>query len=224
MRLADAAWPDVPQNATVLVPVGSTEQHGPHLPLDTDTVIAVAVCERVAELLRDPAVLVAPALAFGSSGEHQSFPGTSSIGGEVLRAVVIELVRSLRTWAGRVVLVNGHGGNVAGLRRAVDQLRYEGHDVAWLGCATPDGDAHAGRVETSLLLHLCPEHVRLDRARAGDPRPLPELLPELIEGGVAAVSANGVLGDPAGASAAEGARLLAAIAAAVAAGVQGVAV
>ncbi len=206
--LADEVWPDVPGDAVVLVPVGSTEQHGPHLPTDTDTVIALAVAHRVAELLADPRVLVAPAVAYGSSGEHQAFPGTVSIGTEALRTLLVELVRSLRTWAGRVVFVNAHGGNVAAVADAVRQLCREGHDVAWLPCATEDVDLHAGYTETSLLLHLCPDRVRLDRAEAGNTGMLREILPTLMAEGVRAVSANGVLGDPTGASAAEGERVL----------------
>jgi creatinine amidohydrolase len=207
-RLADRVWTGVPDGATVLVPVGSTEQHGPHLPLDTDTVIAEAVCRSVAELLDDAALLVAPAIAFGSSGEHQDFPGTVSIGTETLRLVVVELMRSLSTWANRVVLVNGHGGNVVALARAVDQLRREGHDVNWLACATEDLDPHAGRAETSLLLHLCPERVRLGAAAVGNTDPIDVLLPALVRHGVRPVAPNGVLGDPTGATASEGAALL----------------
>lgn len=206
--LADATWPEVASDGLVLVPVGSLEQHGPHLPLDTDTVIATAVAAGVAARL---GAAVTPPLGFGSSGEHQSFPGTVSIGTDALRLVVVELVRSLRTWAGRVVLVNAHGGNIAALTGAVTQLRQEGHDVAWVACATETVDLHAGRTETSLLLHLDPARVRLDRAERGDTRPIQEILPALVAGGVAAVSPNGVLGDPAGANPAEGAAVLAAM-------------
>lgn len=214
--LADAAWPDVPEGALVLVPVGSVEQHGPHLPLDTDAVIAQAVAERaaalVSERLPDRSVTVAPPLVYGSSGEHQHFPGTCSIGTDVLRLVVVELVRSLRTWAGRVVLVNGHGGNGQALTAAVTQLVAEGHDVGWVACATEDVDLHAGRTETSLMLHLRPWTVRRHRAEPGNTAPLEELLPVLVRDGVRAVSPNGVLGDPTGADADEGRQLLATMA------------
>lgn len=204
-RIADATWPELEQIELVVVPVGSIEQHGPHLPLDTDVTIAVGIAEAVAEAL--DGAWVAPAVVYGSSGEHQAFPGTSSIGTDVLRLMLVELVRSMRTWARRVLYVNAHGGNLQALTGAVRQLVDEGHDVAWAPCATEDVDLHAGRTETSLMLLLRPTSVRLDLAEAGDTRPLTEILPALVTSGVRDVSANGVLGDPSGASAKEGALL-----------------
>lgn len=193
---------------TLLVPLGSTEQHGPHLPLGTDTRIAAAVATAVA-----PGVgaHVAPAIAYGSSGEHQGFPGTISIGTGALTAVLVEFGRSACEWARRLLFVNGHGGNVDALRAAVTVLRGEGRDVAWFGCATPGGDPHAGHAETSLLLHLSPDEVRLSDSGPGNTEPLEDLMPRLRRGGVASVSGSGVLGDPTGASAADGARILAAM-------------
>ena len=213
--LADATWTSIPPKPLVLVPVGSIEQHGPHLPLDTDTAIAVAVATRVATHLGGD-VLVAPPVSYGSSGEHQSFAGTSSIGSEALQLFTIELVRSMSTWAGRIVFVNAHGGNVAALAKATFQLATEGHDVAWAACATETVDLHAGFTETSLMLHIRPESVRLDLAEAGDTRSLPTILPLMMAGGIAAVSPNGVLGDPAGASAEHGAQVLETMAADIA--------
>lgn len=213
MRLAHATSSDTNGASLVLVPVGSIEQHGPHLPLQADSIIATAIAAAAANRLggREAGVWLAPALTYGSSGEHQSFPGTCSIGTDALRLVVVELVRSIRTWARKVVLVNGHGGNVVALRGAVDQLVDEGHDVDWVACATEGIDLHAGRTETSLLLRLCPDLVRIDLAEAGDGRPLAVILPVLASSGVAAISRNGVLGDPTGASAREGAVLLTAM-------------
>lgn len=209
MELSATVSPRTAGARLVLVPVGSLEQHGPHLPLDTDTVIAAEVAKRAAELLR---AWVAPAIAYGSSGEHQSFPGTVSVGTEALTHTVVELVRSMRTWAGRVLLVNGHGGNITALKKAVAQLTTEGHDVDWVACRTEQehgrSDLHAGFAETSLMLHLRPWDVRIERAEVGDTRPLAETLQLMVSGGVAAVSANGVLGDPTGANAAAGVRLL----------------
>jgi len=155
-------------------------------------------------------------VSFGASGEHQSFPGTCAIATQALRVVIVELVRSICTWAARVVLVNGHGGNLEALRAAVSQLRSEGRAVAWLPCSASDvdgrADAHAGFTETSLMLHVRPGDVRRELAEAGNVTPIARLLPALVRGGVAAVSVNGALGNPAGATAAEGARLLEAMA------------
>lgn len=192
---------------TLLVPLGSTEQHGPHLPLDTDTRIATAVADAAAA--DRPDVVVAPALPYGASGEHAGFAGTLSIGTDALRHVLVELVRSLGPEMRRVVLVNGHGGNAEGVAAAVTQLDREGRDVAAWSPKIPGGDAHAGRTETSLLLAIAPGLVRADRAEAGERRPLPDLLPALRAGGVGSVSPNGVLGDPCGASTAEGRATLA---------------
>ncbi|MBF6474468.1 mycofactocin biosynthesis peptidyl-dipeptidase MftE [Nocardia gipuzkoensis] len=207
--LADLTWPEAGARATagaiLAVAVGATEQHGPHLPLSTDTDVATALCARLAAARRE--VLVGPAIPYGASGEHAGFPGTLSIGQAALELLVVELCRSATDTFDRVLLVNWHGGNIEPLRRARDLLRSESRDVR-LYLPRFDGDPHAGRSETALQLALAPERVRGDRAAAGDTRPLAELLPLLRAGGVRAVSANGVLGDPSGATAAEGAALL----------------
>ncbi|MEM7323533.1 MAG: mycofactocin biosynthesis peptidyl-dipeptidase MftE [Actinomycetota bacterium] len=202
--------------STLIVPLGATEQHGPHLPFNTDTVIASAWADAVAARLGD--VVVAPPLPYGSSGEHQAFAGTLSIGQDALRAVLIELVRSAGHSFSRVVLLSGHAGNVVPVREAADQLRREGHDVIELfptwGSLVDDNDrpipvdAHAGLTETSLMLHLQPQAVRLDLAVAGPTAPISELLESMVAGGVSAVSSSGVLGDPDGATGEIGARLL----------------
>jgi mycofactocin precursor peptide peptidase len=207
VRLSDATWPELTGRPLLVVPLGSVEQHGRHLPLATDTVVAQTVAEAVAPQL-DGAVL-APALAYGASGEHEGFPGTVSLGTAALTALLVEYGRSAGRWAGRLLVVNGHGGNLDALRSAVPLLRTEGRDVAWFPCGVPGGDAHAGYTETSLMLHVEPVLVREELAAAGETAPIGELLPRLRAGGVRAVSPDGVLGDPAGATAAEGARLVA---------------
>jgi creatinine amidohydrolase len=208
--LAAAVWPDLDGTALLVVPLGSLEQHGHHLPLGTDTAVAGAVA--AAALDRLPGALLAPALAYGASGEHEGFPGTVSIGTEALTALLTEYGRSACRWTRRLLLVNGHGGNLDALRAAGELLRAEGRDVAWFPCAVPGADPHAGRTETSLMLHVEPREVRGERAVAGTTAPLAELLPRLRADGVRAVSPTGVLGDPAGASAEEGAAQLAALA------------
>ncbi|RFU20131.1 mycofactocin biosynthesis peptidyl-dipeptidase MftE [Geodermatophilus marinus] len=204
--LAGAVWPELPERPLLLVPLGAVEQHGHHLPLATDTTVACAVAEAAVDDL--PAALLAPPLAYGASGEHEEFPGTVSIGTEALAGLLVEYGRSACRWAGRLLVVNGHGGNLDALRAAVPLLRSEGRDVAWFPCAVAGADPHAGRTETALMLHVEPGSVRLERAVAGETAPLDEVLPRLREEGVRAVSPTGVLGDPDGASAEEGAALL----------------
>ena len=208
VALADLSWPQAERvrAGVLVVPVGATEQHGPHLPLSTDTDIAVALAERLAHALGAGAV-VAPALAYGSSGEHAGFAGTLSIGREAVEHMLVELGRSASESFARVILVSAHGGNAEPVARAVERLCAEGREVIALSPGF-GGDAHAGRTETSVMLALCPERVRLAAAEAGTTAPLADLWPALRERGVRAVSANGVLGDPTGASAEEGRRLL----------------
>lgn len=206
--VAELAWPEAERRApgaVLAVPVGATEQHGPHLPLSTDTDIAIAVAEGLAR--RRPDVVVAPPVAYGSSGEHAAFAGTLSIGQAALELLLVELVRSARATFARMLLISAHGGNRAPVERAGRRLRAEGADVRVLLAACA-GDAHAGRTETSLMLALHPDRVRVERAERGATEPLAALMPELLAHGVRHVSPNGVLGDPAGASAEEGRHLL----------------
>jgi creatinine amidohydrolase len=207
-RLAALTWPEVAARAAaslLLVPVGSTEQHGPHLPLSTDTDLAVELSLRLAA--RRPDALTAPALSYGSSGEHSAFPGTLSIGQEALELVLVELVRSADAFAG-VALVSAHGGNAGPLSRAVARLVAEGRPVRSWAPSEPGGDAHAGFTETSALLAVAPASVHLERAEPGVTEPLETILATLTSSGVAALSPNGVLGDPTGASTAQGESLL----------------
>jgi len=213
-RLADTVWPDAArlaaEGAVLVIPIGATEQHGPHLPLTTDADIAVAVVEAAAAT--DPLLLVAPVVAYGSSGEHDGFAGTLSIGRSVTEALLVELGRSAVGAFSHVVLVCAHGGNASPMAGALEVLAAEGHPVTgwWPRWS---GDLHAGRTETSLMLAIAPDRVRTDRAEPGDRRSADVLLPLLEAGGVRSISANGVLGDPDGAGAAEGERLIRAAAA-----------
>lgn len=196
----------------LIVPVGSTEQHGPHLPLDTDTRIAAAVSHALVEHLDDASPgdwVVAPPVHYGASGEHEGFPGTVSIGTAALRSLLLEYGRSALSWASRLVFVNGHGGNVEALAAAVALLRQESRDVGWVPCIAAGADAHAGHTETSVLLHISPGDVWADSLAPGNTAPLAELMPAMRSGGIAAVSEVGVLGDPTTATAAEGERIFA---------------
>ena len=208
-RLDAMSWPGVRRSSEsggiLLVPLGSTEQHGPHLPVTTDTDIAMAIAAGASD--RDPSLVVAPAMAYGSSGEHQGFAGTVSIGQEATELALVELGRSASIAFGHVIVISAHGGNAAPVARATRRLAGEGRSVtAWF--PRWEGDLHAGRTETSLMLAIDPARVGLEDAEAGDIRPLAELYPLVRRDGVLAVSPNGVLGDPAGAGAEEGRRLL----------------
>jgi mycofactocin precursor peptide peptidase len=220
LELSTRTKDEVSPNTTLLIPLGSTEQHGPHLPLGTDTIIATAIAEGAAALHAD--VVVAPAVPYGSSGEHAAFAGTLSIGTDVLTQVIVELARSALGQTSphsfqRVIFVNAHGGNHEALLRAAPTLKLEGRNVTmWWptpeppgpGEAAPQSDSHAGHSETSVMLAVAPELVQMERAEIGNTRPLGELLPRLRTGGLAAVTTNGVLGNPLTATAAHGRTLL----------------
>jgi mycofactocin system creatininase family protein len=210
VRLDRATSPEVEERVavdptTLIVPLGATEQHGPHLPLCTDTTIAVSLATIAAMEL--PGSVVAPPLPYGSSGEHQDFAGTLSIGAEVTESIVVELGRSAIGAFVRVLFVNAHGGNAAPVAAAVARLREEGRDVrSW--SPRLRGDAHAGRTETSLMMALMPRLVR-QRREPGNTAPLADLIDDLRAEGVSFVAPNGVLGDPTPASVSEGCELLA---------------
>ena len=209
-RLGNVTWTELWNLAPrpiIAVPVGSCEQHGPHLPLDTDTRIAMALAEALASSFEPGDVLIGPALSATSSGEHAAFPGTLSIGAEVLELLIIELVRSA-DWSSGVVLVNGHGGNAAPVQRATNKLLGEGRRVLAWWPHIGNGDAHAGETETSMMLAIAPNLVRMTRAEAGRPEPIVDLIDELRADGMRAVSPNGVLGDPRQATATHGKALL----------------
>lgn len=216
--LGDRTWLDVSNAAStrplVVVPVGSCEQHGPHLPLDTDTRIAIALCDGLAAIAAGARsgswgdLVVAPPLGITASGEHAGFAGTLSIGTDAMTEVVVELVRSA-DWAAGVVFVNGHGGNASAVHRAVERCTAEGRRVLAWWPRIAGADAHAGHTETSLMLAIAPHSVRLDRAVAGRREHVRELIDDLRRDGVRSVSPNGVLGDPTEATAAQGHALLA---------------
>ena len=148
--------------------------------------------------------MVAPPLAYGSSGEHQGFAGTLSIGQEATELLLVELGRSAAVDFAHVIVVSTHGATPCPVSRAMARLagrRAPGGGLV----ARVVGRPHAGRTETSLMLAIAPERVQLDRAEAGDRRPLGRAAPPPAASGVRAVSANGVLGDPTGATRRRGA-------------------
>ncbi|MFW2333233.1 mycofactocin biosynthesis peptidyl-dipeptidase MftE [Ilumatobacter sp.] len=203
MELGPMTWIDI-DDPIVVVPVGSCEQHGPHLPLHTDTIIATALAHDLATRRGD--CVVAPAIAISASGEHAGFAGTLSVGTEVTAGIVIELARSA-DWASGVVFVNGHGGNVTAMERAAEVFERDRRDVLIWWPYLPDGDPHAGHTETSLMLALAPDEVRGERSVAG---PIPAMV-DLVRYGVQPISETGVLGDPTEATADHGLELFASL-------------
>ncbi len=150
-------------------------------------------------------------MAYGASGEHADFPGTLLVGHDVLADLIVELVRSARQSFSGVVLISAHGGNADALTDVRRRSTEEGDAVVVWQAAPKDGDAHAGRTETSLMLAIDPTAVLLERAEVGCTDPLSDLLPRLRRSGVRPVSSNGVLGDPTGANAGEGRAILASL-------------
>jgi creatinine amidohydrolase len=188
------------------LPLGAIEQHGPHLPYDTDAVIATALAARLARH-RDDCV-AAPVMPYGSSGEHRGFPGVLSIGLELIEAVIVEIGRSARASFQGLVIVSAHGGNNIAVGRAQQRLFHEGQRILAWSARFSGGDAHAGHTETSIMLALQPERVSPDRIEPGVTTPIATLMPRLRREGVRAVSENGILGDPRGASRKAGLALL----------------
>jgi len=202
-----------------LVPVGATEQHGPHLPTATDTIIATGICEAASARTGAP---VLPAIPVGASYGHGTvMPGTLSLTPELLAA----LARQWAEWAAtsglcRLVFVNAHFGNAASLGIATDHLRLFRPDlrvaaVDWWTLdptvaaeSVLDGDdLHANRSETSVMLVLAPELVHVDRLRDSDD---PDRTADLVFRYTApALSTNGVTGRPSEATVELGRRLLA---------------
>ncbi|GAA0549175.1 creatininase family protein [Halorubrum ejinorense] len=235
MRLSEAAWTDV-RDADVdvaFLPVGSTEQHGPHAPLGTDTLNAVAVAEAGAEAYENGdaasadaadspgAVAVAPPIPVGVAEEHRAFDGTMWVSPETFRAYVRESAESLVAHGvDRVVFVNGHGGNVEALaevaRRFSRDPDHDGYGVAftWFEAVGDHGSdmGHAGPLETALLRATNPELVReerVDGASAG----AADRWGEWVSGVNLAHDSdeftdNGVVGDPRDGDAARGTELL----------------
>lgn len=211
----------------MILPLGATEQHGPHLPLGTDTIRAVALADRLAERL-GPGSLVAPTLPFGCSDEHSGFPGLLGLEAETLARVILDLARRLTGWGvRRLVLLSAHGGNGEALDLALALLRQELPDLevqtndnletiapVLLEVARRDGISanalglHAGEGETSEMLHLRPDLVHLDDSAPGFTGDMEAVLDKLHEGGLRAVTKDGVLGDPTRAEAGRGDRYL----------------
>ena len=194
----------------VLLALGSWEQHGAHLPFDTDTVIIESVVDAAIRSV-DPEntqFSVVPTIGITASDEHNGFAGTLSIGTNALSDAVVSIARS-DSWARGICFVNGHGGNSDALKLVHSALDYENirHSI-WSLPYYEGADMHAGHTETSLMLHLAPDTVRMDLAEVGAVGDSEMLIERMRAGGIKEVSSNGVVGDPTNATAAHGATML----------------
>jgi len=194
----------------VLLALGSWEQHGAHLPFDTDTVIIESVVDAAIRSV-DPEntqFSVVPTIGVTASDEHNGFAGTLSIGTNALSDAVVSIARSA-SWARGICIVNGHGGNSDALKLVHSALDYENirHSI-WSLPYYEGADMHAGHTETSLMLHLAPDTVRMDLAEVGVVGDSEMLIERMRAGGIKEVSSNGVVGDPTNATAAHGETML----------------
>ncbi|ERH07173.1 MAG: uncharacterized protein, putative amidase [Halonotius sp. J07HN4] len=223
MELSAATWPEIRdcESDLAVLPVGSTEQHGPHAPLGTDTLTATAVAEAGVEAYREQAsedVPVAPPIPVGVAAEHRAFDGTLWVSPETFRAYVRETVASLAHHGfNRVVIVNGHGGNTGALREVTGTISREDTAYAvaftWFDSIdTEEEMGHGGAVETSLISHLDRTAIRENELPAGR-EGAGDGWGEWVAGVNLAhdsdtFSDNGAVGDPTAATAELGERLL----------------
>jgi creatinine amidohydrolase len=231
--LEEMAWPRIGEiiargPGLLLLPVGATEQHGPHLPINTDTVIASACCHYASALTGTP---VMPAINYSVSiGHTEKWPGTFSLFHETFIASIRELAAwCVATGWKRLLIVNAHFGNDASLRVAVDRLRFDFSGRLLVGlkntyALTPEiwryfisdaEDLHANKAETDLMLHLAPERVRMEAVQDDPDRTGGCVFSHMV----ANTSVNGVTGKPSEGWAERGAELFAEMGVALAAAV-----
>jgi creatinine amidohydrolase/Fe(II)-dependent formamide hydrolase-like protein len=227
LDLYTLTWPELRREIengrdTIVLAFGAVEQHGHHLPFGTDSIFGDDLGRALADRLD---AFFAPTIRVGVSRHHLAFPGTMSVEEDTFAAVVVDIVRG---WARhgfkRIVLLPTHGGNFQPLATALERLGdVEGVNVIGvtdlsllvnatlglgqeLGVPAAEGGLHGGEWETSMMLALHPDLVRMDQARAGYTGELEEGLQRFFEEGVDALTDVGVIGDPARASVEHGER------------------
>jgi creatinine amidohydrolase len=220
-------WPEIRAEQqrgrdTVVIAFGATEQHGPHMPLATDALLGDHLARLVAESL---GAFLAPTVRIGCSEHHLEFPGTLSVSEETFRGIVGDVVRSLaRGGFARVVLLPTHGGNFGPLAAALEDLgQVPGVEIRALtdlaalltiarvgaeehGVPLGEGGIHAGEWETSMLMAIHPDLVHAERGEPGYTGDPEGAIGAIFGSGVHTVAENGVIGDPARASAEHGVR------------------
>jgi creatinine amidohydrolase/Fe(II)-dependent formamide hydrolase-like protein len=227
--LAELTWPRAKERFaecdTALLPVGAIEQHGYHLPLDTDSWDADYLCRRVAEACGDPKPLVLPLIPYGVSYHHDDFPGTLSINPETLAALVYDVgMAAARNGIRKLIIVNGHGGNAPTLQFAAQKINRDAHiftcvdtgetsDADIYRITDTPNDVHAGEVETSTALATRPHLVDMDRATRDVQDFSSQYLDFSSENSVewyahtSRISTSGVMGDATAASVEKGERM-----------------
>ncbi len=225
----ELTWPEAKERLrgvdVALLPVGAIEQHGPHLPLDTDSYDAEYLGKEVARRCKEPRPLVLPLLPYGVSYHHEDFAGTVSIGPDTLSRLVYEIGMNVaRQGITKLVILNGHGGNGPALHFAAQMINRDAHiftcvdtgetsDADIGSIAETPNDVHAGEIETSTTLATRPELVRLDKARKLIPKFSSDYLDFTSKRSVtwyartARISSSGVLGDPTKASREKGEKM-----------------
>lgn len=242
MNLGQMSWTALSERLEqgpldVVIPLGALEQHGPHLPLDADALIAEAVADRAAQAAGE--CVVSPCIPVGASSHHLAFPGTASLSDKTLKSLVVEVVQTLLGHGFRgAYLVTGHAGNVGAMAAVMAELDSDArnrvvsfddwpaqrdavHRVAEdrLGLDRELVGTHGGHFETSILLAIAPDRVDMASAVAGHVGPAASASAKLRSEGMAALSPVGVIGDPRGASADAGELYLDALVSLVAEGI-----
>lgn len=220
IRMEDMNWPDMKEAiangfTSVVIGIGSNEQHGLHLPEKTDSLIADAISYRVAKKLEN--ALQAPTIRVGCSEHHLAFPGTISLKSSTLKAIINDYIESLAKHGFKtVILLPCHGGNFTPVQEAIDELKQKYTELKIIGYTdlkgfidaqiniakefgiTPEeGGAHAGEIETSFILALEEKLVAKERFTPGYLGPLGEReIKIILEKGMPALTEKGILGDP----------------------------
>lgn len=222
----ELSWPDAADRLavvdTALLPVGAIEQHGPHLPLDTDAFDADHLARSIAAGCSDPKPLVLPLVAYGVSYHHEAFKGTISINNDTLANLVYDIGISVaKNGIRKLVIINGHGGNAPSLNFAAQRINQDARifvcvdtgetsDVDVDNLIETPNDVHAGEIETSTSLAIRPHLVRMDRLQMEVPEFTSRYLDFTSQRGVSwyahthKISASGVMGDPTKATAQKG--------------------
>ena len=226
---SELTWPEAERRLKkvdiALLPVGAIEQHGPHLPLDTDAFDANYLAQRVAQACSEPKPLVLPVIPYGVSYHHDEFKGTISISNDTLSRLVYEIgMNAARNGIEKLVIINGHGGNGPALNFAAQRVNEDGHifvcvdtgetsDVDINDITETPNDVHAGEIETSTALAVRPHLVKMDKASKLIPQFSSRYLNFTSKRAVLwyaytkKISQNGVMGDPTIASAEKGRKI-----------------